>query len=463
MNKDNPILKNDILKLIFTVLLSLALLLTSQSFIVTAFAEDGNDAKETEAAEPAKTDEAADKEQSKGSDAGEKSEQRKEDTSKKDDSSKKEDSSKSDKKSAAKQEEETENGVLEVSSEPSSYTVDFYYTSEDGKTAEYHLKGGSEIMLSELFRILGINRSTADIDNTAFTDNELVKFVKEGDDYRVISLKPFDTSETLTITFKDGEVVMLTVLDATPRNRTPNTDNLINWNLAADGTLTIRATNSAAAANFSVDRTSQASWDSFWATANGASTTIRDEVTKVVFTTPASGVKIDLNDKGIAYMFAGFTNLESVDFDSAIKGNTNNMAGMFKDCPNLKTIDMTGIAYNDSVLKTDEMFMNCSSLTEITGLDQFVVGKADTMNRMFYGCSSLKKIDRENNSQHIDKPPALVTNQGNVGYTKQYRKYQHDWGCDKHVSLSRIADEAYNIYAAIILGVRSPCVCPNHE
>lgn len=286
---------------------------------------------------------------------------------------------------------ETENGVMEVSSETGSYTVDFYYTPENGESTEYHLKGGSEIMLSELFAKLGIDRDTADIKETVFTDNELVKFVKEGDDYRVISLKPFDTTESLTITFEDGEIIVIDVEDATPRNRTPNSDNNINWNLASDGTLTIKATNTATTAGFAMNRTSQANWNSFWATAPNASTTIRNEVTKVVFTTPASGVKINLNNRQLAYMFSGFSNLESVDFDDAITGTTTNIKGMFNNCPNLK---------------------------EIKGLEQFSSDKLTDTGYLFYGCSSLtdesfkKRMGRSINIRMIPGPiptsPGLI-------------------------------------------------------
>ncbi len=103
------------------------------------------------------------------------------------------------------------------------YTVDFYYTfpADDETTeevevdmTEYHMPGGSEMMMSELFTKLQIERNTADIANVEFTNYELVTFTKEDDDYRIKSLIPFLSHEMLTITFNDGEVLEIAVDDA---------------------------------------------------------------------------------------------------------------------------------------------------------------------------------------------------------------------------------------------------------
>lgn len=112
-----------------------------------------------------------------------------------------------------------------------SYTVDFYYTSGVAESAEgtevtaieYHMAGGSEMLLSELFTQLGIVRSTADIASVDFTDESLVAFTKSGNDYTIAALQPFTTSETLTIAFADGEILTIDVADSTARvDRTIN-------------------------------------------------------------------------------------------------------------------------------------------------------------------------------------------------------------------------------------------------
>ena len=89
-----------------------------------------------------------------------------------------------------------------------SYTVDFTY---DGYT--YSIAGESDILLSELFSILGIDVNVADVANVEFTDESLVKVEKAGDDWKLVSLKPFDTNETLTVTLKNGAKYVIDVTD----------------------------------------------------------------------------------------------------------------------------------------------------------------------------------------------------------------------------------------------------------
>lgn len=251
------------------------------------------------------------------------------------------------------------------------YTVDFYYTPEGAEEgavpAEYHMNGGSEMMMSDLFDKLGITRSASDIQSVDFTDTSLVTFTKEGSDWKINSLKPFTTSETLTITFADGTVIVIDVEDATPRNRTPEGN--IYWELQTNGTLTIRLKQSVTSGGFTTDRTSQAAWNSFWATGSGASTYIRTEVTKVIIKKNEKNVGINVDGRAIAHMFNGFTNLESVEIqDGALVGSPTNIASMFRDCKNLKTI--TGLEYLDTTKVTDmsSTFNGAGSNTTNEGL-----------------------------------------------------------------------------------------------
>ena len=141
------------------------------------------------------------------------------------------------------------------------YTVDFYY-DVDGKTLEYHIVGGSVQSLRDLLQILNIaadNPATEDddlsvfmnnIENVTFSDESLVKPVcvsenttagavidalgKEVEysaeltkdniaqiramrltapDWALVSLKPFQSDESLTITMKNGDVVTIKVRD----------------------------------------------------------------------------------------------------------------------------------------------------------------------------------------------------------------------------------------------------------
>lgn len=116
------------------------------------------------------------------------------------------------------------------------YTVDFYYTGV------YSIEGGSQILLSELIRILHITvpavdedsqndllLDVADVAEVHFTDEHLVDVqrvsglitynghenVNVGDkDFLLSSLQPFCTDEVLTIVLLDGTEILVGVTDA---------------------------------------------------------------------------------------------------------------------------------------------------------------------------------------------------------------------------------------------------------
>lgn len=93
------------------------------------------------------------------------------------------------------------------------YTVDFHYGDYD-----YSIEGGSEILLSKLFEILEIDESTKGSE-AKFSDESLVKLipVTEEDtvtDWRIVSLRPFDTEELLSVRLAGGGTVDIAVTDA---------------------------------------------------------------------------------------------------------------------------------------------------------------------------------------------------------------------------------------------------------
>ena len=405
---------NNINKRIAVMLLAVSMLLTLPAFSFMSYATDDKGAdvpageqQDIPAAEnadapkedPAPAEEKADAPKENPAPAEEKADAPKENPAPAEEKADapKEDSAPADKKADAPKEdpapaeEGADEGVLEVSSPAGSYTVDFYFTAEDGTQSEYHLKGGTSIMLSELFEKLGINRNTADIKETVFTDNELVRFEKVGDDYKVISLKPFNTEESLTITFEDGEVVMMSVKD--DKNRTPEGN--INWNLDNRGTLTIRPTSTATYAGFETVRTSQAAWNSFWEYPRNSGTYIRSEVKKVIIKANNNDVPITLDkDKShLSYMFSGFSNLESVEIEAgAFKDSTKNLGYMFYGCENLETV--TGLENIDTTYteQFQRMFSNCTSLEEVNLSSWKNEGYAHNMQNMFNGCTALETV-----------------------------------------------------------------------
>lgn len=89
------------------------------------------------------------------------------------------------------------------------YTVDFEYNE-----AKYSIEGEGDILLSELFEKLKIENDVADVDSVDFTNDELLAIEDLGNDWRIVSLAPFDTEEKLTITFKSGETLVIKVTDA---------------------------------------------------------------------------------------------------------------------------------------------------------------------------------------------------------------------------------------------------------
>ena len=109
-----------------------------------------------------------------------------------------------------------------------TYTVDFTF---DGYS--YSIEGDSTVKLSKLVETLEIAGEgkdyetgmdfVKDVKNVTFTDESLVKVEKAGlfgtgvfswGDWELISLKPFDTEETLTIVMEDGIRYEIKVTDA---------------------------------------------------------------------------------------------------------------------------------------------------------------------------------------------------------------------------------------------------------
>ena len=111
------------------------------------------------------------------------------------------------------------------------FTVDFEY-----ENYMYKLKGGSSILLSELFAALNIEQDIAEVTSVEWEDRddhdpyELVSIEKQESDYLLTSLKAFDTEETLIVKTAAKEY-RIKVTDAIEI-----TDWKIEWSNATDGT-----------------------------------------------------------------------------------------------------------------------------------------------------------------------------------------------------------------------------------
>ena len=125
---------------------------------------------------------------------------------------------------------ETSPKTMEKSSETetasiSIYTVDFHHNG-----ILFQIPGGTEILLSELFEELKIDKAVDQVENVTFSDETLVKVKKVEGDWKLVSLQAFFTEEKLTIYFKDQSLIEMKVTD----DAYPNSGRFTNHNTAND-------------------------------------------------------------------------------------------------------------------------------------------------------------------------------------------------------------------------------------
>ena len=94
-----------------------------------------------------------------------------------------------------------------------------------------------------------------------------------------------------------------------------------------------------------------------------------------------------------SYLFAGLTNLTSIDLSNLNMGLVVNAEGMFMGCSSLKEI--TGLNLS-KITNTSKMFKNCTNLEnlDLSSLDK--TDKVTDMSEMFAGCTNLKTLKIEN-------------------------------------------------------------------
>ncbi|MCR5294143.1 MAG: prealbumin-like fold domain-containing protein [Lachnospiraceae bacterium] len=90
-----------------------------------------------------------------------------------------------------------------------AYTVDFAY---DGYS--WSMDGGESVLVSGLLESLGISLPLEQIAEVHFSDESLVRVDREGEDWRLVSLQAFSTTEKLEIELADGNVIEVEVTDA---------------------------------------------------------------------------------------------------------------------------------------------------------------------------------------------------------------------------------------------------------
>lgn len=90
-------------------------------------------------------------------------------------------------------------------------------------------------------------------------------------------------------------------------------------------------------------------------------------------------------------MFAGCTNLKTVDLKGLDTSSITNMYAMFSGCTSLTGIDLSGFR-TESVSDMTGMFASCSALTTLD-LSGFHTQQVDHMEYMFQHCCALKVLD----------------------------------------------------------------------
>lgn len=97
------------------------------------------------------------------------------------------------------------------------------------------------------------------------------------------------------------------------------------------------------------------------------------------------------NAESMYGMFAGCTNLETIDVSKFNTAKVKHFYGMFAGCTNLKEIDVSNFDTSKAI-DLMSMFEGCENLTSLD-LSGFNLANADFLVAMFKGCSNLKSID----------------------------------------------------------------------
>ena len=100
------------------------------------------------------------------------------------------------------------------------------------------------------------------------------------------------------------------------------------------------------------------------------------------------------NVTSMSAMFAGCTNLTSLDVSKFRTQNVTDMYGMFAGCNSLTSLDVSKFN-TQNVTCMLSMFTGCSSLTSLD-VSKFDTQNVTSMGDMFCGCSSLTSLDAYN-------------------------------------------------------------------
>ena len=167
--------------------------------------------------------------------------------------------------------------------------------------------------------------------------------------------------------------------------------------------------------------------------------TIATSIKKVAFDDSFA----DVNPRTCRYWFSGCSNLTEIkDIQNLNTSIVTDMAYMFDDCKNLKSLDLSSFNTNN-VSDMSRMFNNCSSLTTLD-LSNFNTNKVSNMSRMFYNCSSLTTLNLNSiNTNNVSDMSSMFNycsslttlNLSNFNTAKVKDMQNMFWGCKALESL----------------------------
>ena len=114
---------------------------------------------------------------------------------------------------------------------------------------------------------------------------------------------------------------------------------------------------------------------------------------------------IDDKKNNIEDMSCMFCGCESTEIKiSLVKNGTildlshvKDISNIFKECSNLKTIDLNFLEKANNITQMDSLFNGCEELETISNIDKLDTKSVKSMNDIFYGCKKLKYLEGLNN------------------------------------------------------------------
>ncbi|MBR5947722.1 MAG: BspA family leucine-rich repeat surface protein [Clostridia bacterium] len=131
----------------------------------------------------------------------------------------------------------------------------------------------------------------------------------------------------------------------------------------------------------------------------------RDEITSVVFLENSNGLKVGFHlwsnsgsGRSENRMFADCPNLTSVDLSGLDTANAGALASMFRNCTSLTEVNLGNFTTDSKMKNLQSMFNGCTALTKVTlPSSEFVLANDAETSFMFENCTSLSTIENLEN------------------------------------------------------------------